>query len=96
MSKRDFPSYISKQNIVIAIYLVWEEYMEYYVDTSLIDEILDEKTQQEIANGAGVPQSVISGLKRNRQKYERMALVTAHKLTQYALKQNNALISLFF
>ena len=61
--------------------------MEYYVDTSLIDEILDEKTQQEIANGAGVPQSVISGLKRNRQKYERMALVTAHKLTQYEKKQ---------
>ncbi|HFI0144900.1 TPA: XRE family transcriptional regulator [Streptococcus suis] len=64
--------------------------MKYYVDTELIDKILDKKTQSEIAEGAGVPQSVISELKRNRKKYERMALSTAHKLTQYAYKLEGA------
>lgn len=56
------------------------------VDTELIMQLLDYRTQSDIAENTGVAQPTISRIKHGIVMVENLTVGTAHLLTQYALK----------
>lgn len=55
-----------------------------YVDTELIEWLLENETQYKIAKETGVTQSILSRLSTGERKIENLKVITGAKLTEYA------------
>lgn len=55
-----------------------------YVDTELIEWLLENETQYKISKETGVSQSILSRLSTGERKIENLKIITGVKLTEYA------------